>query len=123
MIIPATLFGQTSERDSVLNYQNSVQIAITNFQNYYDISAEGTIYQKGTFPIKVDTTKIIVICSTLDKVTSPDGEEFTSPKVFQKIMYVCNKPNSFTLKDYFDEQMNPIDKNLIIWQTKEYPQK
>jgi len=99
------------------------QAAITNIQQYFDISAEGTLYPKGTFPRKVDTTKVLVLYSTLDKVTGEDGTEFTSPKVLQKVMYVLNKPNSFSAMDYFDENMKPIGKELIIWQTKEFPKK
>jgi len=101
--------------------KKKAQEAITVVQSYYDISAEGTLYPKGTFPRKVDTTKVLVIYSTIDKVTGEDGAEFTSPKVLQKVMYVCNKPNSYTLMDYFDEGMKPITKELIIWQTKEFP--
>lgn len=99
------------------------QAAITNVQQYFDISAEGTLYPKGTFPRKVDTTKVLVIYSTLDKVTSEDGTEFTSPKVLQKVMYIVGKSNSFSAMDYFDENMKPINKEIIIWQTKEFPKK
>jgi hypothetical protein len=105
----------------VENMQKQAKQAIFDVQKYYDISAEGTSYPKGTFPRKIDTTKVLIIYSTIDKVTGEDGNEFTSPRMLQKVMCVCNKPNSFTLMDYFDESMKPIIKDLIIWQTKEFP--
>ncbi len=111
------------EKLNVESERAKAQEAITNLSKYYDISEEGSLYPKGTFPRKQDTTKIVVLCSTLDKVTGEDGSEFTNPKIIQKVMYVINKPNSLQSYIYLDENKKPVTKDYIFWQTKEFPKK
>ena len=110
-------------KPTVEDAQKQAQQAVYNLQQFYDISAEGTLYPKGTFPRKIiDTVKIIALCSTLDKLVM-HKDSVTSPSVFQKVLYVCSMPNSFTKYNYLDENKQPLKDELIIWQTKEIPKK
>lgn len=106
------VFAQPKQVD-----QEKIKVLVDQMNEVWDISEEGTLHPKGTFPRKIDTIQIVALCSDTTTVKHL-GKRVLNSNVYQRKLYVCNKPNSFTNLIYLDEDKKEIT-GLIIWQSKE----